>query len=94
MRVLKGPDPKSYIVVIKFISTEAATNFMNEFHMRKFNEIESEACNVVWLKSIHIEDNGPQTSPEQLFKDHLNQENCPVCIEPNITSHSDKSTGS
>jgi hypothetical protein len=65
MRVLKGPDPKSYIVVMKFINTEAALNFVKEFHERKFNEIEPEACHVSWLLTVHIEDySKSNSSPE------------------------------
>lgn len=56
MRVLKSSDPKSYIVVLKFSSPEAAYNFGKEIHRRKFNEIEAEACDVSWLEAVYIED--------------------------------------
>ena len=40
-------------------------NFVKEFHGRKFNEIEPEACHVSWLLTVHIEDySKSNSSPE------------------------------
>ena len=42
--MLRGPEQDFYMVVIKLESAIAAANFVTEFHKRRFNEIESEAC--------------------------------------------------
>jgi hypothetical protein len=73
MRVLKGPDPKGYIVALKFINPQGALNFVKEFHMRKFNELEDEACHLSQLQSVHIEElTKTIASPEALFLDNKN----------------------
>jgi len=49
LRVLKGPDPDTYLIAVKLTSIKAARNFVQEFHRRKFNQIESDLCIVYEL---------------------------------------------
>ena len=55
VRVLKGPEPSFYIVVLKLSNTKRAQLFIDEFENRRFNEIEPEVCSVLWLTSIKVE---------------------------------------
>ena len=37
LKVLKGPEPNFYVIILKFNSVAAVRYFVKEFHKRKFN---------------------------------------------------------
>ena len=55
LRVLRGPEPNFYIIVLKLSSTEAASAFITEFHQKKFNKMEPDLCEVFALDSVTFE---------------------------------------
>ena len=54
LRVLKGPEPNQYIIILKFNSVAAVRVFVKEFHKRKFNQIEPDLCEVYTLETARI----------------------------------------
>ena len=54
LKVLKGPEPNIYVIAIKLNSVDAARRFIQEFHKRKFNQLESDLCEVFTLESVKI----------------------------------------
>ena len=88
LKVLKGPEPNIYVIAIKLNSIDAAKRFIQEFHKRKFNQIEADLCEVFTLNSVKLFTNAQteevkKDSPQILFEDNQEQQNCPICLEPN-----------
>ena len=52
LRVLKGPEPNLYIIILKLSSVEAAQAFAKEFHKERFNRMEPDVCEVFSLNSL------------------------------------------
>ena len=102
LRVLRGPEPGFYIIVLKLSSVSAASAFIQEFHQKKYNSMEPDLCEVYILDQVTFDDaqNTEKTehssqistsgglSPEILFEeqDQQEQSNCPICLEANHDS--------
>lgn len=52
LRVLKGPEPDFYIIVLKLSSSDSAQAFITEFHNKKFNRIEPDVCEVFSFNTV------------------------------------------
>ena len=55
LRVLKGPEPDFYIIVLKLSSADSVRAFISEFHNQKFNLIEPDLCQVFTLESVRFQ---------------------------------------
>lgn len=51
IRVLKGPEPNLYIIILKLTSVESARAFTEEFHRKEFSKWEPDLCEVFTLQS-------------------------------------------
>lgn len=60
IRVLKGPDSSSYIVVIKLASKKDAEEFVKEFHGKRFNFLDPECFMLGILQDSYIDLKGEQ----------------------------------
>lgn len=78
LRVLRGPQPHYYTILIKLSSTEASTKFLQEFQNRKFNQIELDKCSVYTTQDL-----SSALFTEAPSED--NQTNCPICLESIFT---------
>ena len=83
IRVLKGPDQKSYIIAIKMETKTSAIEFISHYHNKQFSYFEPDLCQLAILSDAYIENCSSVflEAQECLFQDYMEQVNCPICLE-------------
>lgn len=52
IRLIKTKTPNRYMVLMKFRSPESAQSFVDSYNGRHFNSLESETCQVIFIKEV------------------------------------------
>lgn len=76
VRIIRDGAPNQFMVLLEFRSTEAATDFYDNFNGIPFNSLEPEnLCHAIWVSGVEWGTDG--TPP----LNHTELPTCPVCLE-------------
>lgn len=64
IRILKSDRQNRFLVLLKFNDIVKTAEFHYKFNGRRFNSMEPETCNVIYVKSIQLKTNSPNTSKQ------------------------------
>eukprot|EP01107_Rhizomastix_libera_P013566 TRINITY_DN3772_c2_g1_i1.p1 TRINITY_DN3772_c2_g1~~TRINITY_DN3772_c2_g1_i1.p1 ORF type:complete len:322 (-),score=77.44 TRINITY_DN3772_c2_g1_i1:8-925(-) len=80
-RIIRDDNPLHYMVLLKFFTQDQADNFFFANNRKRFNEIEPEECQLLYVESVTYVN--PATPSAPLFPPEGLTElpSCPVCLE-------------
>lgn len=64
IRILKSERQNRFLVLLKFNDIVKTAEFHYKFNGRRFNSMEPETCNVIYIKSIQLKNNNSDTSKQ------------------------------
>ncbi|CAK5267791.1 unnamed protein product [Mycena citricolor] len=81
LRIIRDSAPNRSIVVIKFRTAEAASEFAEAYNGKPFNSMEPEICHVVRVLSVNMDADDPALTRMMASNSLYELPTCPVCLE-------------